>query len=87
MKFKFYFQDHSLIIESYSNGAPYTLQSDSLAKKLESALSMNLTDIKHRSPHFVTYEFSVNKPDRIIVDKALLNDFDPVTIPLDSEKD
>ncbi|MDY0406505.1 helicase HerA-like domain-containing protein [Virgibacillus sp. 179-BFC.A HS] len=87
MKFKFYFQDHSLIIESYPNGAPYTLQSVSLAKKLESALSMNLTDIKHRSPHFVTYEFSVNKPDRIIVDKALLNDFDPLTIPLDSEKD
>src|SRR5699024_6455526 len=62
--FVFYEKDNSLIIESYSYGAPYGLQTGELGKKIESALNLNLTDIKNIKASHITFIFDLIKLDR-----------------------
>lgn len=86
LKFVFYKNDNSLFIEAYSFGAPYALQTVDLGKKLESALNLNLTDIKNINASHITFIFDLIKVERLIVNQDSLDNEASTKIALDSNK-
>lgn len=84
--FIFYKNDETLFIESYAQGAPYALQSTDLGKKIESALNLNLTDIKNTSASHITFIFDLVKAERLTITKEEIKGERPSNIILDANK-
>src|SRR5699024_11330638 len=55
-------------------------------KKIESALNLNLTDIKNTTASHITLIFDLVKAERLTITKEELRGKRPSNIPLDSKK-
>ena len=84
--FLIYKYNGSLFIEAYAYGAPYALQSADLGKKIESALNLNLTDIKNTTASHITFIFDLVKAERLTITKEKIKVKRPSNIILDSNK-